>query len=62
MQDFRRERHSVSRLAVHLVCVTKYRRKIFDDLAIEWLQRHFAKVSETMGCTAARTISRTDRR
>ena len=26
MQDFRRERHSVSKLTVHLVCVTKYRR------------------------------------
>ena len=30
MQDFRRQRHSVSRLTVHLVCVTKYRRKVFD--------------------------------
>lgn len=50
MQDFRRERHSVSRLTVHLVCVTKYRRKVFDAPALEWLQGHFAKVCETMGC------------
>ena len=50
MQDFRRERHSVSRLTVHLVCVTKYRRKVFDAAALEWLQGHFAKVCETMGC------------
>jgi putative transposase len=50
MQDFRRERHSVSRLTVHLVCVTKYRRKVFDAGALEWLQGHFAKVCETMGC------------
>ena len=50
MQDFRRRRHSVSRLTVHLVCVTKYRRKVFDAAALEWLQGHFAKVCETMGC------------
>ena len=50
MQDFRRERHSVSRLTVHLVCLTKYRRKVFDAGALEWLQGHFAKVCETMGC------------
>ena len=50
MQDFRRERHSVSRLTVHLVCVTKYRQKVFDAEALEWLQGHFAKVCETMGC------------
>ena len=50
MQDFRRERHSVSRLTVHLVCVTKYRRTVFDAGALEWLQGHFAKVCETMGC------------
>lgn len=49
MQDFRRERHSVSRLVVHLVCVTKYRRKVFDDAAIGWMQAHCAKVCATMG-------------
>lgn len=47
--DFRRERHSVSRLVIHLVCVTKYRRKVFDDAALAWLQTHFAKVCQTMG-------------
>ncbi len=50
MQDFRRERHSVSRLTVHLVCVTKHRRKVFDAAALEWLQGHFGKVCTTMGC------------
>lgn len=48
MQEFRKERHSVSRLMVHLVCVTKYRRKVFDAAALEWLQLHFAKVCNTM--------------
>ena len=46
---FRKERHSVSWLVVHLVCVTKYRCKVFDDPAIEWLQTHCAKVCSTMG-------------
>lgn len=50
MQDFRRERHSVSRLTVHLVCVTKYRRKVFDAEALEWLRGHFAKVCGAMDC------------
>lgn len=50
MQDFRRERHSVSRLTVHLVCVTKYRRRVFDAEALAWLQGHFGKVCTTMGC------------
>jgi len=48
MQELRRGRHSVSRLIVHLVCVTKCRKRIFDDSAVQWLQRHCAKVCETM--------------
>jgi GDP-D-mannose 3',5'-epimerase len=31
-----------------LVCVTKYRRAVFDDAAILWLQGHCKKVCE--GC------------
>ena len=46
---FRRERNSVSRLVIHLVCVTKYRRKVFDGLALGWLQAHCAKVCSLMG-------------
>lgn len=48
--EYRRGRHSVTKLVCHLVFVTKYRRKIFDDAAIEWLQAHFEKVCETMDC------------
>ena len=48
--DFRKERHSVSHLVCHLVFVTKYRRKVFDDAAIDWLQGHFRKVCEGLGC------------
>jgi len=48
--DFRKERHSVSKLVCHLVFVTRYRRKVFDDAAIEWLQGHFAKVCVSLEC------------
>jgi putative transposase len=50
MQDFRRERHSVSELTVHLVCGTKYRRKLFDASALEWLQQHARRVFAKMHC------------
>lgn len=50
MSDFRRERHSVSKLVVHLVFVTKYRKKIFDAKVLDWLQLHFATVCLNMDC------------
>jgi putative transposase len=50
MQDFRHERHSVSKLTVHLVCVTKYRRKVLDSAAIDWLQSHARRMFAAMGC------------
>ena len=50
MQDFRRETHSVSALTVHLVCVTKYRRKVLDDPALAWLQEHARQLFEKMDC------------
>ena len=45
-----RGRHSVSRLIVHLVRVTKYRRKIFDAAALEWLAGHARQVFAKMDC------------
>lgn len=50
MQEFRRERHSVSALTVHLVCVTKYRRKVFDSNALSWLQEHARQLLQKMDC------------
>jgi len=43
--DIRHGRHCVSALHVHLVFVTKYRRKVFDGDALERLQAVFEKVS-----------------
>ena len=50
MQEYRRERHIVSALIVHLVCVTKYRRKVFDAEALEWLQEHARRIFAKMDC------------
>jgi putative transposase len=48
-QGFRRGRHSVSRLTMHLVCVTKYRRKVLDGDAIERLRGHVGRICEGLG-------------
>ena len=43
-QDIRRGRHCVFAIHVHLIFVTKYRRKVFDGNAIDRLRDHFARV------------------
>jgi hypothetical protein len=50
MRDYRRERHSVSRLIVHLVWVTKYRRQGFDAAALEWLAGHARQLRAKLVC------------
>jgi putative transposase len=50
MQEFSRERHGVSRLTVHLVCATKYRRKMFDDRTPEFLRNHASRGFAKMDC------------
>lgn len=42
--DIRRGRHCVFLIHIHLVFVTKYRRKIFDQDAIEKLRNYFSSV------------------
>ena len=44
MDVFRRSNHSVTKLVVHLVFVTKYRKKILDATALDWLQHLFSMV------------------
>lgn len=48
-QDIRHGRNCVFAMHVHLVFVSKYRRKVFDKDAIERLGRMFAKVCEDAG-------------
>ncbi|NJO41466.1 MAG: IS200/IS605 family transposase [Cyanobacteria bacterium CRU_2_1] len=46
--QFRRERHSVSDLKIHLVCVTKYRKPVFTTESLDLIERSFKEVAEKM--------------
>jgi len=46
--DLRHERHSVSSLKAHLVCVTKYRRKILTDESLQQIEKTFKDVATKM--------------
>jgi putative transposase len=48
ISELRRGRHSVSNLKAHLVCVTKYRRKIFDNESLEVIEISFKEVAKKM--------------
>lgn len=45
---YRRERHSVTDLKTHLVCVTKYRDPVFDDAGLRLVEESFRTVAEKM--------------
>jgi len=45
----RRERHGVSSLYAHLVCVTKYRRKILTAESLKTIEGAFSDVAQKMG-------------
>ncbi len=47
--DYRRGRSVVYALHVHLVFVTKYRRRVLDEAATEVLRSIFTKVCEDFG-------------
>jgi putative transposase len=46
--DLRYERHSVSDLRIHLVCVTKYRGKIFNAESLNLIEKSFREVALKM--------------
>lgn len=46
--QFRKERHSVSDLKIHLVCVTKYRKPVFTAESIAVIETSFKEVAEKM--------------
>jgi putative transposase len=46
--SLRKERHSVSDLKIHLVCVTKYRRKIFTSESLAVIEKSFREVATKM--------------
>jgi putative transposase len=46
--QLRKERHSVSDLKIHLVCVTKYRRSIFTIQSLAVIEQSFKEVAQKM--------------
>ncbi|ATC60273.1 IS200/IS605 family transposase [Vibrio anguillarum] len=50
LQDYLKKRHSVSKLAVHLVFTTKYRRKLFTGVMIEQLREAFESACVKLEC------------
>jgi len=49
-EDYRRGRHSVTRLVVHFVFTTKYRRKVFDGDMIRQLREAFESACAKLDC------------
>lgn len=47
--SLRRDRHSVSCLNAHLICITKYRRGVFTDPGLRNIEESFNKVALAMG-------------
>jgi putative transposase len=45
---YRRERHSVTELKIHLVCVTKYRRSVLTVESIDLIEKSFRDVAKKM--------------
>ncbi len=45
---YRRERHSVTDLKIHLVCVTKYRKGVFNDEGLKLIEESFRTVATKM--------------
>ena len=60
MQDIRTKRHVVSSLHLHLVFVTKYRKKVFSSFMMERLKYHFFRVCEDFGCSLIEVNGETD--
>ena len=50
LSDYLRKRHSVTKLVVHLIFSTKYRRKLFDGYMIEQLREAFDSACEKLEC------------
>ena len=46
--QFRRERHSVTDLKIHLVCVTKYRQPVFTAIGLDLIEKSFQEVAKKM--------------
>lgn len=45
---YRTERNSVTDLKVHLVCVTKYRKSVLDNVGLDLIEKSFKEVATKM--------------
>ena len=50
LKSYLRRRHSVTKLVVHLVFTTTYRRKLFDGYMIQQLRESFESACEKLEC------------
>ncbi len=50
LNDYLRKRHSVTKLAVHLIFTTKYRRKLFDGYMIGQLREAIESACDKLEC------------
>lgn len=57
---FRKERHSVTDLKVHLVCVTKYHDQVFSAPQIELIEKVFCEVAKKMNIQILEINGETD--
>ncbi len=60
MQDLRTKRHVVYSLHLHLVFVTKYRKKVFTEKMYKRLHFHFDRVCNDFGCKLVETNGEKD--
>ncbi|HBT4578742.1 TPA: IS200/IS605 family transposase [Klebsiella pneumoniae] len=60
LEGFLRKRHSVSKLVVHLIFTTKYRRKLFDGCMIEQLREAFCSAATKLECEILEMDGETD--
>jgi len=58
--ELRRERHSVSDLKIHLICVIKYRRAILNANSLNLIEHSFREVATKMGCQILEFNGETD--
>jgi putative transposase len=45
---YRKERHSVTDLKIHLICVTKYRKSVFTEESLDLIEKSFREVATQM--------------
>lgn len=48
--SLRRERHSVTSLLIHLICITKYRRKVLTADGLKVIEESFNTVAKSLCC------------